>query len=192
MTIVKPDYLNLRKEKLEKENRKFVLRLKKRPPPGIDEEIVECDEKVFSQISCLSCANCCKTISPVFKDRDITRIAAHFKMRPAIFTDKYLYLDEDEDYVLKTVPCPFLNTDNSCSIYDQRPHACRSYPHTATLPFTKSSELFIRNSAVCPAVYEIVSMLKKKYSWRISPDEINQTPVTALCWFNYFRFCLWH
>ena len=162
--MVNPEYLNARKEKLEKEHEKFLNRLKRRPPPGLDDEILELDEKVFSEINCLNCANCCKTISPVFKDKDITRISAHFKMRPGAFTDKYLFMDEEGDYVLKSVPCPFLNQDNTCSIYEQRPFACRSYPHTGRLPFSKNTNLFIKNSVVCPAVYEITTILKNKYT----------------------------
>lgn len=161
--MIDPAYLNARIRKVEAENGKFVRRLKKRPPPGIDAEVEALDEKVFSSVDCLKCANCCKTISPVFKERDIVRLSSYFKVRPAIFTEKYLYMDADGDYVLKTAPCPFLESDNKCSVYDNRPAACRSYPHTATLKFTKSTELFIKNSAVCPAVYEITEELKKKY-----------------------------
>ncbi len=162
--MIDPGYLNSIASKLEVVNKKSINRLKRRPPKGIDNEIAELDTKVFKNISCLSCANCCKSISPVFKDRDIVRLAAHFKVRPAIFTEKYLLLDSDGDYVLKTTPCPFLAIDNKCTVYENRPHACRSYPHTATLKFTKSTELFIKNSVVCPAVYEITEELKKKYA----------------------------
>jgi uncharacterized protein len=161
--MVDPDYLNRHKNRLEKEAGRFFRKLKKRPPPGIDEEVKELDEMVFSRIDCLSCANCCKTISPVFKERDIVRLAAHFKVRPAIFTQKYLFMDDEGDYVLQSVPCPFLGPDNKCAVYEQRPFACRSYPHTASLSFTKTSELFIKNCAVCPAVNEIAGTLKKKY-----------------------------
>lgn len=161
--MIKPEELNRISKQVEKESNRFYKRLKKRPPAGIDEEVTLLDEEVFRKIDCTTCANCCKTISPVFKDRDITRLAAHFKIRPAIFTDKYLFLDEDGDYVLKSTPCPFLATNNLCGIYDIRPAACRSYPHTGTLPVRKSWELIIKNSAVCPAVYEITEQLKKKY-----------------------------
>jgi Fe-S-cluster containining protein len=161
--MIGPDELNKSRRRIESDNRKFYTRLKKRPPAGIDEEVISLDEEVFAKIDCLACANCCKTISPVFKDRDIDRIAKHFKMRPGEFTEKYLFLDEDGDYVLKTTPCPFLMPDNKCRIYDQRPFACKSYPHTATLPLTKSTELIIKNSAVCPAVHEITEKLKAKY-----------------------------
>ena len=50
------------------------------------------------------------------------------KIKPSDFTDKYLKIDEDFDYILKKVPCEFLLKDNSCSIYDFRPKACREYP----------------------------------------------------------------
>jgi Fe-S-cluster containining protein len=163
--MIDPSELNRKQKAIEAENGKFYRRLKKRFPPNIDEELIELDALVFSRIDCLACANCCKTISPVFKERDITRLATHFKVRPAIFTDKYLHMDEDGDYVLKTTPCPFLLADNKCSVYEHRPFACRSYPHTATLPLKKSLELTIKNSAVCPAVYEITTILKKKYQF---------------------------
>ena len=161
--MIDPAFLNANTRKLEVENGKFIRKLKKRLPKGIDEEVVSLDEKAFSQINCLSCANCCKTISPVFKERDIVRLSDHLKMRPAAFTDKYLYTDHEGDYVLKSTPCPFLAPDNRCTVYENRPGACRSYPHTATLKFSKSIELFIKNSAVCPAVYEITEELKEKY-----------------------------
>lgn len=161
--MIDPEKLNNKRRQIESENRKFYSRLKKRPPANIDEEVVDLDQQVFAGIDCLQCANCCKTISPVFKDRDIDRIAKHLRMRPGEFTASYLYLDDEGDFVLKSSPCPFLESDNKCSIYEVRPFACRSYPHTATLPVRKSWELVIKNSAVCPAVYEITELLKKKY-----------------------------
>ncbi|MBL0343467.1 MAG: YkgJ family cysteine cluster protein [Bacteroidetes bacterium] len=161
--MISPSEINKNNKKFELENRKFFNRLKKRPPSDIDQEVQLLDELVFSKINCLDCANCCKTISPVFKERDITRLSTHFKMRPAEFTNQFLYLDNEGDYVLKSTPCPFLLADNKCSVYEHRPFACKSYPHTATLPIRKSWELIIKNSAVCPAVYEITSILKKKY-----------------------------
>jgi uncharacterized protein len=163
-SLTDPTEINRNKRKIEAENSSFFRRLKKRPPAGIDDEIKELDEKIFSKIDCLKCANCCKTISPVFKERDITRLSAHFKVRPSEFVSKYLYLDSDGDYVVNSAACPFLSADNSCSVYEIRPFACRSYPHTATLSLNKSATLMAKNSAVCPAVYEITAELRKKYN----------------------------
>lgn len=146
----------------KKENRKFFSRLKKRPPKDLDSLMIELHEDEFSRTDCLSCANCCKTTGPLFTQKDIERISKHFRMKPGEFIDAYLRLDEDNDFVLQTVPCPFLGEDNYCSIYDKRPKACREYPHTDRKDFHKISSITIRNTAVCPAAYNIVEEMKRR------------------------------
>ncbi|MEL6131883.1 MAG: YkgJ family cysteine cluster protein [Bacteroidota bacterium] len=144
-----------------KANRKFIQKLKKRPPKNLDQLVHDIHDEVFEEIDCLSCANCCKTISPVFTDRDIERIAHHLRMKPADFVEQYLHIDEEEDYVLNVAPCPFLGADNYCGIYDVRPKACREYPHTDRRDFAKKLNLTLKNTKVCPAAYEVVERMKE-------------------------------
>ena len=118
---------------------------------------------VFSNINCLECANCCKTTGPLFTDKDINRIAKHLNCKPSIFTEKYLRVDEDKDYVLKSLPCVFLSKDNSCSIYDIRPKACREFPHTDRIKQSQLLSLTKQNIEVCPAVFKIVEKLKQEF-----------------------------
>ncbi|SDS13980.1 YkgJ family cysteine cluster protein [Christiangramia echinicola] len=146
----------------KKENRKFFSKLKKRPPKDLDSLMVELHEDEFSRTDCLTCANCCKTTGPLFTQKDIERIAKHFRMKPGEFIDTYLRLDEENDFVLQQVPCPFLGADNYCSIYEKRPKACREYPHTDRKDFHKISNINIRNTAVCPAAYNIVEEMKRR------------------------------
>lgn len=148
----------------KKENRKFFSRLKKRPPKDLDSLMIELHEDEFSRTDCLSCANCCKTTGPLFTQKDIERIARHFRMKPGEFIDTYLKLDEENDFVLQQVPCPFLGADNYCSIYEKRPKACREYPHTDRKDFHKISNITIRNTAICPAAYNIVEEMKRRIS----------------------------
>jgi Fe-S-cluster containining protein len=115
---------------------------------------------VFACTDCLKCANCCTTTGPLFTDKDISRIAKHLRLRPSEFTEKYLRIDEDNDYVLQSVPCTFLGDDNRCSIYDVRPKACREFPHTDRAKQHQILNLTEKNVAVCPAVYEIVERMK--------------------------------
>ena len=124
--------------------------------------MVKLHEDEFSRTDCLTCANCCKTTGPLFTQKDIERIARHFRMKPGEFIDTYLRLDEENDFVLQQVPCPFLGVDNFCSIYEKRPKACREYPHTDRKDFHKISSITIRNTAVCPAAYNIVEEMKKR------------------------------
>ena len=144
------------------ENKKFFAKLKKKPPKHLDTLMVELHEKEFERTDCLKCANCCKTTGPLFTDKDVERIAKHFKMKPQKFVDNYLQIDEDNDYVLQSVPCTFLGADNYCSIYDVRPKACSEFPHTDRRKFQQISNLTMKNVAICPAAFNIVEEMKRR------------------------------
>ena len=126
---------------------------------GFDKAVREAHDQVFEEIDCLNCANCCKTVGPLFTPSDIKRISAKLKLSERMFTDQFLRRDEDGDMVLQSLPCPFLAEDNRCNIYEYRPAACRRFPHTdekgqkALLTLTK------KNAQVCPAVSQIVQKL---------------------------------
>jgi Fe-S-cluster containining protein len=83
----------------------------------------------FKKTDCLKCANCCKTTGPLFTSADIERVSKYLKQKPQQFIEQYLRIDEDQDYVLQSVPCNFLDNENACMIYEVRPKACREFPH---------------------------------------------------------------
>lgn len=145
-------------------NKAFLDKLRRKKPGDLDDVVHELHEEIFENIDCLSCANCCKTTSPIVIDRDVERMAKHFRMKPAAFIEKHLQTDEDGDYVFQETPCPFLLSDNYCMIYELRPRACREFPHTDRRRFHQILKLTARNTLVCPAVLEIVKALKKRYS----------------------------
>ncbi|WP_417858872.1 YkgJ family cysteine cluster protein [Xanthomarina gelatinilytica] len=145
-----------------KENKTFFTKLKKKPPKQLDYLMQELHDEAFKRTDCLDCANCCKTTGPLFTDKDIVRIAKHFKMKQQHFIDTYLRVDEDNDYVLQSVPCPFLGADNYCSIYDERPKACSGFPHTDRKKFHQISNLTLKNVAICPAAFNIVEEMKRR------------------------------
>ncbi len=152
---------NKQSETKSKENKKFLLGLKKKNPRQLDEQFHSLHDDVFAKTDCLTCANCCKTTSPIFYPTDIERASKAVKLKPGQFADKYLRIDEDNDYVLKTSPCPFLDKENYCGIYEDRPKACREYPHTNRKKMVQVLDLTYRNTLVCPAVLEIVERMKK-------------------------------
>ena len=142
------------------ENKKLLNQLKKSRPRDLDDRFHELHEEVFQEIDCLECANCCKTTSPIFIPADIDRIAKGLRMKSVDFIEQYLRVDEEGDYVLKTAPCPFLGDDNKCFVYDDRPRACREYPHTDRKRMYQIMDLTLKNTLVCPAVGRIVQKLK--------------------------------
>ena len=143
-----------------KENKKFFQKLKRVKPKVLDQKMHQLHEEILACTDCLECANCCSTTGPLFTDKDIGRIAKYLRIKPSEFTEKYLRIDEDKDYVLQQVPCAFLGEDNICSIYDVRPKACREFPHTDRIKQNQILNLTQKNVAVCPAVYHIVEKLK--------------------------------
>lgn len=116
-------------------------------------------DEAFSKIDCLQCAACCKNYSPRFKTTDIKRISKHLKLKESIFIDTYLNLDTEGDYVVKSSPCPFLGTDNFCSIYEQRPSDCHRFPYTDEDVLLKRPAITLKNATFCPAVYFVLEKL---------------------------------
>lgn len=155
------DELKTNAKLAEKQNRKLAAKLKKSKPNKLDETVQELHEKAFAKIDCLTCANCCKTTSPIFQQTDIERIAKYFRMKPDVFIANYLHIDSDGDYVLNVAPCPFLENDNQCSIYQHRPTACREYPHTNRKRFYQLLDLTVENTKICPAAFQIMEELNK-------------------------------
>jgi uncharacterized protein len=143
-------------------NKKFLQSLKRKPADKVDEWFAQSHEEVFEQLDCLQCANCCKTTSPIFTKGDVERLARTLGMRPAVFEATYLTTDADGDKVLRAAPCPFLLPDNRCMVYEDRPKACREYPHTNRKKMQQILTLTYRNTLVCPAVLQVVERIKDK------------------------------
>jgi Fe-S-cluster containining protein len=122
-------------------------------------QLPDLHEQAFSRIDCLQCANCCKNYSPRFKTPDIKRIAKHLKLKESDLIEKYLRLDEDGDYVVRSTPCPFLGADNYCGIYEVRPSDCERFPYTDEDIILKRPKLTLKNSSFCPIVYYVLEKL---------------------------------
>ena len=146
----------------QKEHKKFLDGLKKKPPKNLDYVVQETHDEFFEKIDCLQCARCCKTTGPLYTEKDIERISKHFRLKASDFEAKFLRTDEDGDKVLQNLPCFFLNDDNTCSIYEVRPKACREYPHTDRKKIYQINHLTIKNASICPATFEFLESLKKK------------------------------
>ena len=116
-------------------------------------------DEAFAKINCLECAACCKNYSPRFKTPDVKRISKHLGLKESIFIETYLNVDEDGDFVVKRTPCPFLGSDNCCSIYDVRPSDCSRFPYTDEDVFIKRQQLTLKNASFCPIVVSVLEGL---------------------------------
>ena len=130
MQAVNLRYFKLKVIHNKKALKSFLTKIVKDPPKGLDKLTVTLEKEVWKEIDCLSCANCCRTMSPTFTKTDIKRISKHFSLTPLAFSKKWLKKDRAGDILNKTTPCQFLNMDdNKCSIYEIRPADCSGFPH---------------------------------------------------------------
>jgi len=146
--------------KSEKKYEKLVKKLFEKKNKKILKQAGHVQDQVFSEMSCLDCANCCKSIPPQLLKSDVKRISNFLGMSKKEFTEKYTVIDEDDDLVFKKSPCVFLEDDNACQIYEVRPQACREYPHTEKNLFEKGVQWHAINTMYCPAVFNVLERME--------------------------------
>jgi hypothetical protein len=68
--------------------RKFIDRLEEAEHKGIKKEAKAAEKEVWEEVQCLSCANCCKKMTPTLTKDDRKRIAKHLGLTPKEFKMK--------------------------------------------------------------------------------------------------------
>jgi len=143
--------------------RRFLTRLEKNPPPGLDKLAAEADRNLWNEVDCLSCANCCKTMSPTYTAADIRRISHYLGIKQKNFIEKWLLKDRDGDWINKSLPCQFLDLNtNKCKVYDVRPKDCAGFPHHNKRKMVDYMHVFKQNIELCPATFKMVEKMKEK------------------------------
>ena len=163
--------------------RRFLTKLENNPPRMLGRIAARVESEVWNETDCLSCANCCKTMTPTFTMKDIRRISAHLGQTPAEFQTKWLRKEKggDRDWLNKSEPCQFLNlTDNKCSIYEVRPADCAGFPH---LPKKLNDYVHVhkQNIEYCPATYRLVEKMMAEVEngvWRMSSLQNGQKKIS--------------
>jgi len=162
--------INLRSFKIKsgKNKRKmrlFLSKVEKNPPRGLDKLAEKIEKEVWQEVDCLTCANCCKSMTPTFTKKDIVRISEHFDQTPDEFKKKWLYLDKNGDWMNTRNPCQFLEKKtNMCSIYAIRPADCAGFPHLAKKKMVEYIHVHKQNVKYCPATYKMVEKMKEMLS----------------------------
>lgn len=145
----------------KKRVRSFLGRLEKKVPKNLHLITLEANELAWAATDCLDCANCCKTMSPTYTQKDISRISAHLGMTRRAFREKWLYQDNTGDWINKKQPCQFLDLKtNLCGIYAVRPRDCAGFPHHSTKKIAEYGHMYKQNIEYCPATYRLVEQMQ--------------------------------
>jgi uncharacterized protein len=153
----------LRLRHRKKDFLRFLTRLKRNPPRNLDAIAAKVDKDVWKEVDCLSCANCCKKMTPTYTGKDIKRIAAHLEMSVADFKAKWLKRERGQkgDWINKSTPCQFLDMDtNMCSIYEVRPVDCAGFPHLPMKKMVDYIHIHRQNIDYCPATFRMVERMQ--------------------------------
>jgi Fe-S-cluster containining protein len=147
----------------KKSMKRFLGKIEKKPPTNLDKIAEVLDTEVWKEVDCISCANCCKKMTPTFTEKDIQRIAAHLQMTEDDFKNKWLYFEKkDKDWMNKKQPCQFLDMrTNMCSIYEVRPADCAGFPHLTRKKMVEYIHVHQQNISYCPATFKFVEKLQE-------------------------------
>ena len=131
---------------------------------GFDKMVHGYHDEVFSRIDCVKCGVCCKNLGPIFRNTDIKHICATVGLSPKQFMDEYLEQDPDGvGFMLRKLPCPFQNEDNTCSVYDVRTLSCSNFPHTQSVNIQRKLVGLALDSLFCPAAFLIAEKIIDNY-----------------------------
>ncbi len=131
---------------------------------GFDRIVRGYHEAVFKNIDCLQCGNCCRLIGPRLRDKDYKVLAKEDCLTPKNYMMDYLKDDGDSGfYLFRELPCPYINEDNRCSVYEKRPLSCEEFPYTDGHNIQKHLVRLGHSAMVCPAAALIAERVIKEY-----------------------------
>ncbi len=118
-------------------------------------------------LECERCGLCCRIPTELdISKREVRALAKHLGVTVSNFRRKFkLRKMSTGMWLMPTAPCPFLEGENGCLIYNLRPATCRHYP------FGHLRQAFLnktRFTAFCPIVFKalnnsaVSSMREKK------------------------------
>src|SRR5262249_49787026 len=159
--------INQLSQEHDDENWDFRSWLKQNAPDNIDGIVHALSQKYFALVDCKQCANCCRSLHAEFERSELLNIAK--TLGQSIKTFEKQFMSEGE----VNPPCPMLN-GKLCSIYENRPKVCRSYPHLERPHFTSRLMGVIDNVAICPIAFNAFEELKTKLSWSGNPRHLQK------------------
>ena len=142
---------------------RFLNRVKRDPPGDIQDIAIEASDKIWDGIDCLSCANCCKTMTPTYTDKELKKIAVYLKMPVTEIKKKWLKKERGTaNWLNKTTPCQFLDLEtNLCGIYQVRPADCAGFPHLHKRRMIDYIHVHKQNLDECPATFKMVERMNE-------------------------------
>ena len=145
-------------------------RLKRAPPRKLQSIAIKAASNVWDEIDCLSCANCCKTMTPTYTSADIKKIASYLQISTDEMKKKWLKKERGTgNWLNKSTPCQFLDLEtNMCNVYEVRPADCAGFPHLTKKRMVDYLHVHQQNLDECPATFKMVERMNELLETGIS------------------------
>lgn len=146
-------------EQKEKENLLFRGFLRNNDSETIDRLVHRLNDDISPKIDCTACGNCCRSLIIHTTEDAHVRLAKRMEMPLDAWKEKYVETSLGGDTVLNTIPCHFLS-GNKCSVYEDRFHECREFPHLHRDHFVDRLFSTLMHYGSCPIIFNVVEELK--------------------------------
>ena len=142
---------------------RFLNRLKRKPPRNLQSIAIKAGSNIWNGIDCLSCANCCKTMTPTYTSADIKKIASYLQISADEMKRKWLKKERaTRNWLNKATPCQFLDLEtNMCNVYEVRPADCAGFPHLTKKKIVDYLHIHRQNLDECPATFKLVEKMNE-------------------------------
>lgn len=151
----------------ERENMEFRADLKGGlcPEEELDERFHRLYSEVCAQTDCTQCARCCLEMPPLVSKAEGRWMARKLGITVEELQARHMEKVEDSKALQVKAPCPMLEGER-CSMYEQRPDECRSYPHLHKRDMRSRLFGVVANAETCPIVFNVYERLKHELGWR--------------------------
>ncbi|HEX4770491.1 MAG TPA: YkgJ family cysteine cluster protein [Bryobacteraceae bacterium] len=154
-------------EKQREENLRFRAWMKRHN--FVERRFKAIAQQTEEEMDCTTCANCCRVATTQVSERDVERLAKHFRIPVAQFLRDYTVETAEEGRILKRTEngCVFLE-GTLCSVYEARPNTCELFPHLVKGNGSLVSRMWhMPDRAVyCPIVYNTLERFKAETSFQ--------------------------
>lgn len=116
-------------------------------------------EPIIQAIDCTQCANCCQNLEVYLTQADTQRIAERVDIPLASLWDYEAGQAQGEWALFTQRPCQFL-CEKRCTIYADRPEACRIYP-VFTPDFRWTLQEMIPGASICPIIFHVLNIIQR-------------------------------
>ncbi len=147
----------------KEDNEQFVKVIHRIASRDFDQQAILMAQEVTKAIDCTQCGNCCRHLEPAITESELPVLAQHAGIDEASFCEQHTRIEAHTDIrFLWKKPCMFLH-EKLCTIYTDRPQACRDFPHLNGPNLKFRLRRILRNYTICPIVFNTVELWKNHW-----------------------------